>query len=123
MWGLTRRTNSYVMKRRNVRQTLSTEPLNLSGVHSKANSGICNRTAIGVTVESAQGKSRQKDSKGKPSTRRVLKLVVKGKKGVSRQSVTAGAKHLVKAIKNIKGLTAHQRAQGFRKAAKVSQLR
>ena len=84
LWGITRKTNSYLMKRRNVRQALSTEPLNLSGVHSKANSGLCNRTAIGVSLESVKGKSRQKDNKGKPSTRRVLKLVVKGKSGVSR---------------------------------------
>ncbi len=73
-----------------------------------------------MSVESVKGKSRQKDSKGKVTTRRVAKLVVKGKNGVSRQAVTGGAKHLVKAIKGIKGITAYQRAQGLRKAAKIA---
>ena len=123
LWGLTRNNNSFLFKRRNVKTNLTTDPLNLTGRVHKADSGLCNPTAVGISVENVKGKSRQKDNKGKASTRRVAKLVLKGKKGVSRSAVTSGSAHLISAIKSLKGVSAVQRAQALRKAVKIHQMR
>ena len=109
------------MKARQIRAKFSLEPTNLSGIHRKKSSGMCNTKALGVTLEKRVGKSHQKDKKGKQATRRVAKITVIGKNGISNNTVFHGPKHLVNVVKNLK-LTPTQRAEALRKAAKIYEM-
>ena len=65
LWQATRENNAFLMKARQIRAKFSLEPSNLSGIHRKKSSGMCNTKALGVTLEKRVGKSHQKDKKGK----------------------------------------------------------
>ena len=64
-WHATRGNNAFLLKARQIRAKFSIEPTNLSGIHRKKSSGICNARALGVTLEKRVNKSHQKDKKGK----------------------------------------------------------
>ena len=122
LWHATRGNNAFLLKARQIRSKFSVEPTNLSGIHRKKSSGLCNTRALGVTLAKRVNKSHQKEKKGKNATRRIAKLVVKGKKGFSNHTVSHGARHLVNVVKSLH-LTATQRAEGLRLAAKIHEMR
>ena len=61
LWELTKNWNCYLFKSQGV--TLSHDPLNLSGVHTKRDSGLVCGHAIGITFELVDKKVYEKKSK------------------------------------------------------------
>merc|ERR1712098_554996 len=47
-WAVTRNSSRYLLKKRNCPKPFSTEPMNLTNLHSQRYSGICNSKAVGV---------------------------------------------------------------------------
>ena len=72
-------------------------------------------------MEKRVNKSHQKDKKGKEATRRIARVLIKGKNGLSNHTVSHGPKHLVNVVKSL-NLTATQRAEGLRMAAKIHEM-
>ena len=56
LWELTRNHSSYLVKARDRNLTLSTDPLNLTGLNTKRDSGIANSSAIGISAETVSRK-------------------------------------------------------------------
>ena len=72
LWGLTKKTNSFIRKYKNNRSAFSVDPLNLTGLHNASSAGLSNDQSIGVHVEKVASK------KGK-GQKRVYNLLQKHK--------------------------------------------
>ena len=72
LWGLTKKTNSFIRKYKNNRSAFSVDPLNLTGLHNASSAGLSNDQSIGVHVEKVASK------KGK-GQKRVYHLLQKHK--------------------------------------------
>ena len=47
-WAVTRNSSRFLLKKRNCPKPFSTDPMNLTNLHSQRYSGICNSKAVGV---------------------------------------------------------------------------
>jgi hypothetical protein len=63
IWDLTRRWNCYLVQNHGL--TLSRDPLNLTGLNLKRDSGLANTKALGVDTEVSERKVREKKAKKK----------------------------------------------------------
>ena len=61
LWELTRNYNSYLVRSQGV--VLSRDPLNLTGLNTKRDSGIANTSAIGLGLASVNRKVKEKKEK------------------------------------------------------------
>ncbi len=87
LWELTKNWNCYLVK--NHGKTFSTDPLNLSGVHTKRDSGLANSHAIGITIDIVDKKVAEK--KAKKSVAKVARfaLNIKTRKGLQKKRTVA----------------------------------
>lgn len=69
VWELTRNWNCYLTQNHGL--TLSRDPLNLTGLHTKRDSGIASSKALGIGYETTERKVREKKAKKKA---RVVRL-------------------------------------------------
>ena len=79
-WAVTRNNSCYLLKKRNCPKPFSTDPMNLTNVHSQRYSGLVNSKAIGVQApKSGNGlevtlkKAKSGNKPGKSTTSSVLK--------------------------------------------------
>ena len=69
LWELTRNYSSYLVKNHGL--TLSKDPLNLSGLNTKRDSGIAHPQALGIQFNHAQGTVKEKKAKKKAQVLRL----------------------------------------------------
>merc|ERR1712226_1449272 len=69
-WAITRNNSRFLLKKRNCPKPFSTDPMNLTNLHSQRYSGLCNSKAVGVMPAKAgfqvvmkKGKSVNKPAK------------------------------------------------------------
>ena len=106
IWMLTKRHNAFLISKRdncNKRSglVLTSEPCNITSVHSFKYSGLANETAFGIDAvrETADAADASEDPSSKPVSvcfTRKAKSQVKPCKGVSKQSWKKGARALAK---------------------------
>ncbi len=85
IWEMTKNWNCYLVYGQG--ETFSRDPLNLTGLHNKRDSGIANNKAIGIGYESTERKVREKKAKKKA---RVVKftLRIKTKKQLPKKRLS-----------------------------------
>jgi hypothetical protein len=86
LWEITRNYNCYLVK--NHRMTFSKDPLNLTGLNTKRDSGIAATHALGIGYEQTERKVREKKAKKKAKVIRFA-FRVKTKKQLSKKKLIA----------------------------------
>ena len=129
LWGLTKKTNSFIRKYKNNRSAFSVDPLNLTGLHNASSAGLSNDQSIGVQVE----KVASKKGKGQKTTFNLLqkhKLYNKRrltKKGGQSQAgpvytvnrLGRGANSAGKSIKKVSHVSEANRKVALRRLARL----
>ena len=129
LWGLTKKTNSFIRKFKNNRSTFSVDPLNLTGLHNASSAGISNDQSIGVHVE----KVKSKKGKGQKTVFNLLqkhklynktRLTKKGGKSQAGPIYTVNrlgreAKRAGKTIQKISNVSCANRRVALRRLAKL----
>lgn len=86
LWDLTRRWNCYLVQNHGL--TLSKDPLNLTGLNLKRDSGLANTKALGVDTEVSERKVREKKAKKKAKVVRFT-LRIKTKRQIPKKRLVA----------------------------------
>jgi hypothetical protein len=58
MWGLTKKFNAHLVKFQG--NQISSDPLNLTGLHNASSAGSCNDSALGLTSQKGKSKENKK---------------------------------------------------------------
>ena len=86
IWELTRNNNGFLIS--NQGHTFSRDPLNLTGLNTKRDSGLANTHALGIGHEAVQSQWRTKDAKVKGKKIR-FSLRIKTKRLIPRRRLVA----------------------------------
>lgn len=85
-WELTRNYNCYLISNQGV--TFSRDPLNLTGMNTKRDSGLANTHALGVSYEAVDRKVKEKKAKKKAKVIR-FSLNIKTKRQLPKKRLAA----------------------------------
>jgi hypothetical protein len=86
LWEMTRDFNCYLVKAQGL--TLSRDPLNLTGLNTRRDSGIANNRAIGITISTKQQTIKEKKAKKKAHVVK-FNFNVKNKKTLPKSRLVA----------------------------------
>nr|SVE75523.1 EOG090X0JNN [Daphnia dolichocephala] len=92
-WLITRKTSSFILKKRNVKQPFSTEPLHLTNRHCFKYNTFIHKNVIGVEPA--------KDKNGFVVAMKSQKKVFKPKASMVRFQIKSGPRHTLAKLRNI----------------------
>nr|SVE74577.1 EOG090X0JNN [Daphnia barbata] len=92
-WLITRKTSSFVVRKRNVKQPFTTEPLHLTNRHCFKYNTLVHRNVIGVEPA--------KDKNGFVVVMKSKKKVFKPKASMVRMQIKSGPRHTLAKLRNI----------------------
>nr|SVE93388.1 EOG090X0JNN [Moina brachiata] len=92
-WLITRKTSCFAVKKRNIKQPFSMEPLHLTNRHSYKYNTLIHKNVIGVEPA--------KDKNGFVVVQKRQSKLFKPKQSLQRQQIKSGPRHTLAKLRNI----------------------